>query len=136
MEEQHQKELSQLKLEMQQHIDAVETQMKELGQQVAAQTYQALVREESPLATKTDHAHLQQEITIISTQLTHLINMFQYDRTALISSTENSPPRIHKKSNHNRTPLKPCNLEQVFTQEESFSSATSNPEEEMEGCEG
>ena len=76
LEDQHRKELDQLKKEMQNKIDEVTHQMKELGQQVATQTYQALVKKESPLATKTDHAQLQHEMNLISTQLTTIIQMF------------------------------------------------------------
>ena len=68
LEDQHNVALKKLKQEMQSKIDEVSTQMKELGQQVATQTYQALVTEGSPLATKTDHAHLQHEMSQISTQ--------------------------------------------------------------------
>jgi hypothetical protein len=141
----------QLKMEMQQKIEKMESQMKELGQQVAIQTYQALVNEESPLATKTDHANLQHDMTRISMQLSTLITMFQTappsqhnlaqiscDLNALANpnaSSSSSPPRNTKRSKPNLTPVKMNMLEEVFTQDCSVSSASSTPDEGMEGCE-
>lgn len=150
LEEQHRAELSQLKTEMQKRIDAMEQQMKDLGQQVAVQTYQALVQEESPLATKTDHAILQHEISLMSTQLATIINLFQQnghkaseppnltDNTRIITATTSSdasPPRTTKRSKFNLTPIKLNMLDKVFTQDQSVSSATSTQDEGMEGCE-
>ena len=48
LEIQHQAELNALKQEMQQKMFKLEGQMKEMGQQVAVQTYQKLVNEASP----------------------------------------------------------------------------------------
>lgn len=145
LEEQHRAELTQLKTEMQQKIEAMEIQMKELGQQVAVQTYQALVKDESPLVTKKDHAHLQHELSMISTQLTTFINLFQKgDVSHSVSAqpasmpkdrvTQQSPARNTKRSKLNLTPVKLNLLEEAFTQEQSVSSATSTLDEGMEGC--
>ena len=145
MEEKHREELAQLKREMQSKIDEVATQMKDLGQQVAMQTYQALVKEESPLVTKTDHAHLQHEMNIMTTQLSTLISMFQTNSTALVLSKVNnpvetfrgeSPERQLKRPNCNRTPEKPDWHEEPLTQPDCLNtSATSNSEESMGGRE-
>ena len=135
MEDQHRQELAQLKLEMQQQIKAVEAQMQDLGKQVAIQTYQALVKEESPLVTKTDHAVLQQEISTISIQLNTLINLFKNGSTLKVVN-ESPAARDLKRTKLNLTPMKPINLDEMFTQESPISSATSNLlEEGMEGCE-
>ena len=80
-----------------------------------------------------DHALLQQEISTISTQLNTLISMFQSGTTLISSNT--SPVCGSKRPNLNHTPVKPVNLNEIFTQEPSVTSAASNPEEEMEGCE-
>ena len=135
LEEQYQAELQKLKQEMQKQIDEVTTQMKELGQQVATQTYQALVKEESPLVTKTDHAKLQHEINLISTQLTTIIGMFKQGSTPTESPTNitpGSPARFVKRQKPNRTPEKHSD---PSTQDHSVSSATSTSDEGMEGCE-
>ena len=125
----------------------METQMKELGQQVAVQTYQALVNEESPLATKTDHATLQHEMTRVSTQLSTLITMFQnapkfqqtqspFDTNVLPNpGVSASPPRTVKRPKPNLTPVKKNIHEEIFTQDDSVSSTTSTLDEGMEGCE-
>jgi hypothetical protein len=133
LEDKHRQELDQLKLDMQQKIAKVEMQMKELGQQVAVQTYQALVKEESPLATKTELTQLKQEVTMVSTQLSTLISMLQHG-TIITPIQASSPPRNQKRTKLNLTPEKSF-LDDILTQEKSVSSATSNLEEEMEGCE-
>jgi hypothetical protein len=150
LEDQHRAELAQLKREFQKKLDAVENQMKELGQQVATQTYQALVQEESPLATKADHAHLQHEISVMTTQLSTLIQMCQQGMTHHFPPSDtnttspkssfsdfrnNSPARTTKRSKFNLTPEKITASDNVFTEEHSVSSATSDPDEGMEGCE-
>lgn len=133
LEEQHQRELLQLQDTMQKKIDAVANQMKELGKQVAVQTYQALVTEESPLVTKTDHAHLQQEMSLMTTQLKMIVNLLQI--STVVPQTASSPARITKRSKPNQTPEKAITPEILFTQEQEVPSATSILEEEMEGCE-
>ena len=150
LEEQHRAELLQLKKEMQSKIDEVTSQMKELGQQVATQTYQALVNKESPLATKTDHAQLQHDMTIISTQLNTIIGMFKTGSQAQLLSVQeiptqnssndtdshpSSPSRHPKRSKRNMTPEKLDRQFATYTQDCSVSSAASDSEESMEGCE-
>jgi len=120
-------------LEMQGKIDEVTNQMKELGQQVATQTIQALVKEESPLVTKTDHANLQQEMSLISTQLSTIISMFQHHQPTGI--TPQSPARTSKRSKPTTSPAKLMSFQPPGTQEHPLSSATSDLEEEMEECE-
>ncbi len=132
LEDQHREELKKLKLEMQSKIDEVSNQMKELGQQVAVQTIQALVKEESPLVTKTDHVNLQNEMSLISTQLSTLINMLQHHQPTDI--TPQSPARTSKRSKPTTSPAKMLSYETPGTQLCSVSSATSRLEEEMEGC--
>jgi hypothetical protein len=149
LEDQHRAELTKLKMEMQNKIDEVTTQMRELGEQVAVQTYQALLKEESPLATKTDHAQLQHEMNIISTQLATIINLFQASpniqpsglRTTSVESsasvsniTPASPARTVKRPKPNRTTEKTPRTTELQTQDCSVSSATSISEESMEGC--
>lgn len=140
LEDQHSAALKKLKQEMQSKIDEVSNQMKELGQQVATQTYQALVKEGSPLATKTDHAHLQHEMSMISTQLATLIGILKKDAinlpSALPDITPQSPPRHSKRSKPTTTPEKKPAFDQPLTQDYSVSSATSDLDEGMEGCEG
>lgn len=132
LEVQHREELNKLKLEMQGKIDEVTIQMKELGQQVAVQTIQALVTEESPLVTKTDHANLQHEMSLISTQLSTIISMFQQHQPTGV--TPQSPTRTSKRSKPTTSPAKMLSYEQPGTQSYPLSSATSDLEEEMEGC--
>ena len=135
---------------MQSKIDEVTSQMKELGQQVATQTYQALVNKESLLATKTDHAQLQHDMNLISTQLTTIIAMFKTGVQAQPISLQefptqhsshatdnnpNSPTRQPKRSKRNMTPEKLDRQFATHTQECSVSSAASDSEESMEGCE-
>ena len=129
MEAQHKAELEAMKSDMEAKIKMLESQMKSLGEQVAVQTYQALVKEDSPLATKTDHAQLQHDMNVISTQLTTLIQMFQSNKP-----TEGfSPPRYSKRVKP-CTPVKTNLHENFFTQESDVSSAASVPEEDPEGC--
>lgn len=150
LEDQHRAELIKLKIEMQSKIDEVTTQMRELGEQVAIQTYQALLKDESPLATKTDHAKLQHDMNVISTQLSTIINLFQSPTTIpqpgvrspsiepnlhISNITPTSPARTGKRPKPNTTPEKSTRTADVQTQDCSVSSATSVSEESMEGCE-
>ena len=148
LEEQHQAELSQLKLEFQQKLDAVEHQMKNLADQVVSKTYQALVKDESPLVTKADHAHLQHEISVVTSKLTTIIELFQNSKiplppTDIVHTTpypsgEPLPPsfssRTTKRPKPTLSPIKMSVCEDMYTQEKSVSSATSDPDEGMEGC--
>ena len=143
LEDQHRAEINQLKLEMQSKINEVTSQMRELGEQVAIQTYQALLKDESPLATKADHARLQHEMGSISHQLTTLISMFQQPQPVRpLGSPESadeyvistvSLPRNGKRPKPTATPEKASRPTIEYTQECSVSSASSNSG--MEGCE-
>jgi hypothetical protein len=135
LEAQHQAELASLKKEMQEKMEELESQMKEMSQQVAVQTYQALASESSPLATKTDHATLQFEMNAISKQLSTLIKLFQANSQEDPNSTA-SPPRTTKRNKPSNTPPeKERDIESdIFTHGTSVSSATSDPDEGMEGC--
>lgn len=141
LEEQHRRELTQLKMEMQANIDEVKAQMQTLGEHVAVQTYQALLQEESPLATKKDHAHLQQEISVISAQLTTIINIFQHGTgqqrhlPVPTDNTPSSPLRGRKRTEPSDTPEKMSVCRALYTEDNFISSATSDPDEGMEGCE-
>lgn len=134
MEAQHQAELASLKKDMQQKMDDLENQIKEMTQQVTTQTYQALASESSPLATKADHANLQFETTVISKQLSAIIQMFQGDRQYELPGTS-SPPRTTKRTKPCTTPEKFNDVSGILTQDNFVSSASSDPDEGMEGCE-
>ena len=139
LEDQHREELKKLKQEMQKQIDEVTTKMKDLGEQVAVQTYQALVRAESPLVTKHDHAILQHEISTISTQLSMIIKLFEQGTNKPTSPNEDttcgSPPRTSKRSKPSSTPTKLQTQDSDYTQDQSISSASFDPDEGLERCE-
>lgn len=148
MEEQYRAEMDTLKKEMDVKMKAMEIQMKELGQQIVVQTYQALVTDDSPLATKTDHAQLRHDINIMSAQLNAFITMFksgqqgtipktriQSEEPAVMPNILATPPRTGKRPNKNRTPEKGNRYEVLYTQDTEFSSATSNLDEELGECE-
>jgi hypothetical protein len=137
LQEQHRAELAQLKSEMQTKLEAMEGQMKELGKQVAVQTYQALVMEDGPLATKSDHVQLQTEMGLISTQLSKVIQMLSSTSaaTSAMQDITTGPTRTGKRPNKNRTPEKKCLFGDPYTQENSDTSATSDLMEGVEGCE-
>ena len=116
--------------------------MKDLASNIVMQTYQALLSDESPIVTKTDHAHLQHEIGVISTQLNTLIDMFKTGTPtgahipATTSPITMSPPRTsNKRLKHNLTPEKSTKFEDLLTQGNNDSSATSDLDEDSEGCE-
>jgi hypothetical protein len=135
LEIQHQAELNALKQEMQQKMVELEGQMKEMGQQVAVQTYQKLVNEASPLVTKSDHANLQHEMNVISTQLTTLIQMIKSDPPKAAIPAY-SPPRTSTKRKINKPSASPEKVDfSDSDQEQVVPSATSTPDEGMEGCE-
>ena len=135
LEAQHKEDLAALKQEMQSKMADLETQMKEMSKQVAVQTYQALSSEESPLATKVDHATLQHEMNAISTQLSTLIDLFKREHQQTNPSI-NSPPRTTKRTKPSTTPEK-CTTpnDMLSTQEDYVTSTTFTPDEGMEGCE-
>ena len=127
---------------MQNKMTFMETQLKEIGKQVVNQTYEALLTEESPLVTKTDHAHLQSEMSLISKQLSTLIQMISKGRVSSDMSANQmeitmSPPRSSKRLKQNTTPQKTnyTTHGDLSTQESDVASATSSHDEGMEGCE-
>ena len=142
LQDQHQADLNKLKAEMQEEMTAMETQMQEFGKQVVNQTYQALLSDDSPLATKTDHAMIQNDMALITNQLATLIRMVSGGQ-ATVTTTPNgselqsitSPPRTGKRLKQNRSPEKQGLFGDMFTQDNSVSSATSVSDEGMEGCE-
>lgn len=150
LEEQHREELRQLKIEMQSKIDEVATQMRNMAKQVATQTYQALVRDESPLATKTDHARLQNDISSITTQLSAMMAIMQNSTitphqppaptqlksvTTTTSNAAPGPVPRNLKRKPTLTPEKDIRPVELFTQECPDSSTTSSSVASMEGCE-
>lgn len=145
LEAKHKAELESLKHNMQQQMEALEQQMKDMSKQVAVQTYQALVNESSPLVTKSDHAVMQHEINTISVQLATVLRLLQAGTSSSIpassavpsASVDNAPctPRITKRTKPSTPPGKPKHLDYLLTQENIDSSATSDPDEGMEGCE-
>jgi hypothetical protein len=144
LEERHQAEMAQLKSDFNAKLEAVELQMKELGKQIVHQTYQALVHEESPLATKIDHEILRQDVTVIKMQLKTLIQLAQKSTggsSAEVSqpSMTHTPPKLDdantKRTRMTKSPIPMQSLEEIYTQEILGTSAASIPEEDMEGCE-
>jgi hypothetical protein len=128
--------------EMTSKIDEVTSQMRELGDQVVTQTYQALVKDESPLVTKMDHAQLQHEMSSISTQLATLIGMFQKSIPGAAAASPESQEytistvslsRNVKRPKPTETPEKATRPTLEYTQDCSVSSASSNSS--MERCE-
>lgn len=127
------------------------SKLEEQHREELAQLKQALVREESPLVTKIDHAHLQQDIGIMKAQLSALIQMLQQSRvvsTELLDdhASHSTPPAtiLAKKRSSTRnlkrkpsiTPEKePTQQQNLFTQDHSDSSASSSSVASMEGCE-
>lgn len=145
LEDKYQAELAQLKSEFQTKLSEVESQMKELGKQVATQTYQALVKEDSPLATKNDQEVLRQDVILIQTQLATLLQLFQPGNSTSAQFPQmNTPSLAHtppsrkdhesKRTKVTTTPVKMKSLDKYDTQDLSVSSATSSYEDGMEGC--
>ena len=140
LQKQHQADLDQLKQEMNDKMAAMERQMKNLATTVATQTYQALVTDESPLATKKDHAHLQSDMEMINTQLSTLINMITNGTGIALSPTttqvarNTSPPRTGKRHKQSLTPEKSGLFGDPSPQASTDSSAASDLDEGMEGC--
>lgn len=143
LEDQHKSDLMQLKQEFQAKLAAVESQMKNISQQVASQTYQALTGEGSPLATKADNEHLRLDINVMKTQLATLLSFFQTKQTDTTIQMTNpslphTPPPSHtthpKRSRVYTTPVKMKPLGDDPHQEYSVSSAASTSDTGMEGC--
>ena len=136
IEAKHRAELENLKKEMQQKMTAIENQMKELAKQVAVQTYQALVNDDSPLVTKTDQEHMKHDIQALSQQMATLIQMFQSSQAPKENVGPTSPPRTIKRPKPNSTPEhQPNKSYDIYSQDTHGTSATSNLDEELEGCE-
>jgi len=130
LEEQHRHELAALKQEMQNKMSEMEHKMKALGQQIADQTFQALLTDDSPLVTKSDHALMKQEMSFISSQLATLITLMSKSKSLnpTVGSEGHatmSPPRQSKRTKPSATPEKLIQPHALFTQDTSFSSATS-----------
>jgi hypothetical protein len=149
LEDRHRADLEQLKLDFQSKLDAVERQMKDLGKQIAVQTYEALIKDDSPLVTKIEHEILRQDVSLIKTQLTTILGILQPSlsnqepapapRPKVPLHPYHTPPHLHedptKRSRIHSSPIPMASLEDVYTQDFHDSSAASIPEEEMEGCE-
>jgi hypothetical protein len=138
LQEQHRREIDQLKTEMQNKMAEMENQMKELGQQIVAQTYQALSTDDSPLATKTDHIRLQNDMNVVTHQLTQLLQMVSQGMSAggsPFSTQPTSPPRSGKRLKKNKTPEKLNYCEDMFTDDKTVTSADSDLDEGSERCE-
>lgn len=141
VQEQHRQEIDKLKKEMTEKMAEMEGQMHELGKQVATQTFQALVKEDSPLVTKTDHAHLQREMNVITVQLSKVIQMLSATPESQQPGSHTqpgnmSPPRTNKRLKQNRTPEKLLGFDQPSTnQDAQGSSAAFESDEDLEGCE-
>lgn len=117
----------------------MERKFIDIRKQMATDTYQALVNSESPLATKTDHLKLQHQVDNINAQLAQIIRMMtkedQPTHSDLHTMVIHSPPRIGKRPNKNRTPEKYTHDRVQSSQDTAFTSATSDLDEGMEGCE-
>ena len=138
-----------LQQEFQKKLEVVERQMQDLGEQIApVQTYQALVKESSPLATKTEQEILRQDVNLIKIQLNTLISLVQnqnhqppihQESIQILSTLTHTPPKgsttLPKRTRVETSPVRRMtSLEDVYTQEPLESSAASIPEEDMEGC--
>jgi hypothetical protein len=134
LEAQHKAELAILKQEMQNKMDQLENQIQEMTEKVAVRTYQALVQEESPLVTKNDHVLMQHEINGMSKQLSALVQILTNSHPQDGHEIQ-SPPRTTKRTKPSTTPQKITALSEILTQETPVTSATSDPDEGMEGCE-
>lgn len=133
LEKQHQTEMTSLRQEFESRIATMENQLQELGKQIATQTYQALVKDNSPLATKA-------ELNQISKQLTTLLQMFQSNLNGSPNTNHNqpnvtgSPLRITKRPKPTLTPEKTQHAD-LLTQDSFMSSASTPPNDGEEGCE-
>ena len=148
LEDQYKTELEKLKHEFQKKMDSVQNQMAEIGEQGATQTYLALVKEDSPLATKHDTEVLRQDVSLIKTQLAAIIQWFQAGNqvpgppgllpqpttTTVVHTPPSSQKTDPKRSKVYTTPEKMRPLDFSKSQDQSVSSAASTYEG-MEGCE-
>jgi hypothetical protein len=83
---------------------------------------------------------MKQEMSFISSQLATLISLMSKSKSLnpTVGSEEHatmSPPRQSKRTKPSATPEKRIQPHALFTQDTSFSSATSDLDEESEGCE-
>lgn len=122
-------------------MQKMESKVIEVGKQMVANTYKALVNDESPLATRLDHLKLQHQVDNINSQLAQIIRMMTTTTTPQDQPRNDhepmpfSPPRTGKRPNQNRTPEKNSSNKEWFTQETAVSSAASDLDARMEGCE-
>lgn len=140
LQEQHRAEMKKLQQDFDQQLKELENKVIDIGKQTVAQTYQALVQDDSPLATRTDHLKLQNQVDNINVQLAQIIHMLTQtssDKNARTAdfSCPFSPPRTGKRLNSNRTPEKYTQDTEFLTQSHDFTSATSDLDVGMEGCE-
>lgn len=162
LEAQHQAEILQLRQELSTELDDMKQQMKDMAKLVATQTYQALASDDSPLVTKAEIARLDHRQSIQENQLATIINLLQRpdskenNKCSSDLTDTPSPPRQTKRNKPTLTPVKKNLCSEVFstqesgdvkptrrkvyapmhsTDNESVSSATSDPDEGMEGCE-
>lgn len=141
LQEQHRQEMDALKQQFEQRLETIEKKLLDVGIQVVQQTYQALVSEDTPLATKADQMGLQHQVNSINAQLTQIIGILQNSpviqryHAESVLQMNSTPPRTGKRPNQNRTPEKHESDEEFFTQDTPVPSATSNQDEGMEGCE-
>lgn len=155
LEGQHQAEIKKLRQELQTELDSMKSQMTEMAQIVATQTYQALATADSPLATKVEFAKLDHRQSIQESQLATIIELLKGSHPPT-----DSPPRNLKRTKPTLTPVKknlctevlfdntstitspadsivPHNSMVAFSPRDdcTVTSATSDPIEDMEGCE-
>jgi hypothetical protein len=190
LEVQHQAEITKLRQELRKELDSMKTQMTEMAQLVAMQTYQALTTADSPLATKVEFARLDHRQSVQENQLATIISLLQgkqpsdnittttmdfSDEKARNSNSHqhqsqdqyfespitqsSSPPRNLKRTKPTLTPVKKNLCDTSFPEQNKMdsslasitstgnaasnnlpddmtvTSATSNPNEDMEGCE-
>lgn len=160
LEAQHQAEINKLRQELRTELDLMKNQMKEMAHAVATQTYQALATEDSPLATKAEFARLDHRQSIQENQLATIIELLKgghskEDDITSRSIDTTSPPRNLKRTKPTLTPVKKNLCTDVFStqstddehqsselnmtsqslDDDTVPSATSDPFEDMEGCE-
>jgi hypothetical protein len=140
LQDQHQKDLEKMKQDFEQKLQAIEKKVLAMGEQMVNQTYLALVHEDSPLATKADHLKLHHRVDNINLQLAQIIRMMSTAPPEANPQTEyrdtgvTSPPRTGKRPNQWSTPEKYSHDTKLGTQDTNMSSATSDLDEGMEGC--
>jgi hypothetical protein len=131
-----------MKQQFEERLQTIESKVLDVGLQVVTQTYQALVSEDTPLATKADQMGLQHQINNINGQLSQIIGLLKNSsdkqdiRESPIGPCFPTPPCTRKRPNQTRIPEKSENDDDTyFTQEAFETSAASNLDIGMEGCE-